>query len=437
VSTEEPMSIEDRVRTATRAGATLVRDICPMAAEPEKVRSRRRPAPLARRWGTWGIPLAAAAAVVLVALSLVAVRQFGASAPTSGGPATTAPATVPRYYVVLEMRGAAADGYTGNGDLIVGDDLTGKAIATVTPPHGVGFDSVQGASDDRTFVVRATNGKLVGTGTDIWYLLRITPGSPHPYRLTTLPITLPSSSPDGIAEALSPDDRELAVESLSAFSPSGTITRLALYSVSTGAELRAWTGKFGWGSGQETLSWLSDGRQLAFSDIPPGADLRGQLEIQMRILDVTGSGADLVTASRALLTLESPSSSPSNCWTMNLTPDGGTVVCGTQYAFADGGPGTAAGCANGGLEFTAYPVRTGKPVRVLYKYQYRGACHGGLSSPLWTDASATEIIGATQIDVANEGGRQAGQIGVIADGHIRLLKLPKSVSPTYYGIVAF
>ena len=56
---------------------------------------------------------------------------------------------------------------------------------------------------------------------------------------------------------------------------------------------------------------------------------------------------------------------------------------------------------------------------------------------LWTNASATEIIGATQIDIANQGGKQAGQLGVITDGHIHLLKLPKSVSPTYYGIVAF
>ena len=65
MSTEERMSIEDRVRAATRAGATLVRDIGPMIAEPEKVRFRRRPARPLRRLLSWGIPLAAAAAVVL------------------------------------------------------------------------------------------------------------------------------------------------------------------------------------------------------------------------------------------------------------------------------------------------------------------------------------------------------------------------------------
>jgi hypothetical protein len=54
MSAEDPMCIEDRVRTATRAGATLVRDIGPLAAEPERAGFRRRPAPSARRWGSWG-----------------------------------------------------------------------------------------------------------------------------------------------------------------------------------------------------------------------------------------------------------------------------------------------------------------------------------------------------------------------------------------------
>ena len=39
MSTEEPMSIEDRIRTATRAGATLIRDIRPLGRRPEQVAS--------------------------------------------------------------------------------------------------------------------------------------------------------------------------------------------------------------------------------------------------------------------------------------------------------------------------------------------------------------------------------------------------------------
>jgi hypothetical protein len=428
------MSIEDRIRTATRAGATLVRDIGPMAADPETVRARRLPAPAVRRWGTWGIPLAAAAAVALVAISLVAVRGADSGAPASHPVTPAAPTAAPRYYVAVDVAGTEVDGYTGTGRLIIGDDHTGTAIAAVAPPHGLKFAAVQGASDDRTFIVEATSTKqsAAGEGPETWYALRIAPGAARPYWLSQLPIKLPSSSPNSIGFALSPDGRELAVESVGEPSSSGDTVTLALYSASSGAELHAWTAsKLTPGMASGTLSWLAGGRQLAFTDVPPGA---GQSE-QLRTLDVTGPGTNLMTASNVVLTLKSPDASPSNCYSMHLSPDGGTVVCGTQYAFVDGGPGTNAGCANGGLEFTAYSVRTGKPVRVLY--QYRGACHNGISMVLWMNAAGTEIIGSIQTDIANEGGEHAGQVGVMSGGRIHPLKLPKSVPTDYYGIIAF
>jgi hypothetical protein len=436
VSTEEPMSIEDRIRTATRAGATLVRDIGPMAA-PEP--ARRRPAPAARRWGTWGIPLAAAAAVVLVAVSLVAVRQFGASAPsTTTGPGTSAPSTVPRYYAVLDEAQTGWTGTPDSGALIVGDDHTGEVIDTIRPPHGLHFVTLQGTSDDRTFVVLAANQAQPAPDYAL-YLLRIAPGTRHPYQLTKLSIKLPGSHP--VAYALSPDDRELAVESepsIASVGNVGNIVTLGIYSVSSGAKLRAWTADayIASGPGQDTLSWLADGRQLVFSAFQPGHNLSSPyLQNQLRTLDVTGSGTDLMTASRALLTVKTPISSPSDCWAMHVTPDGGTVICGTQYALYTGGAGTSAGCANGGLEFTAYSVRTGKPVRVMY--QYPGTCSDGQTFVLWTDTSARSIIGATEVNLTQESGKQSGQLGVISDGRIRLLKLPKSVSPTDYGTIAF
>jgi hypothetical protein len=442
VSTEEPMSIEDRIRTATRAGATLVRDIGPMAAQ-EPARLRRRPAPAARRWGTWGIPLAAAAAVVLVALSLVAVRQFGASAPATGGPATNGTATtVPRYYVDLDASDVTYTGLgpliKGDDALIVGDDVTGKAIATVKPPPGLHFDSVQGGSDDRTFVVLANPRGLSlagspGPGPETLYLLRIAPGTAHPYHLAKLPIKLQRFSAEVVAYALSPDDRELAVEWQNFFG--GQINRLAIYSVPSGAELRAWTtNKFIQGGGiQQTLSWLSGGRQLAFSTIPPGGG--GNQVVQMRTINVTGPGTNLRSASHVVLTVTNPISSPSSCWTMGLTPDGGTVTCATTYGFG-GLTGTDAGCANGGLEVTAYSARTGRPVRVLYKF--RDACSDGLAAVPWTDPSASYIIGATETDLPGATGMpHAGQLGVITDGHFRPLKLPKSVSWNDYLMVAF
>jgi hypothetical protein len=441
VSTEEPMSIEDRIRTATRAGATLVRDIGPMAADPEKVRFRRRPAPAARRWGSWGIPLAAAAAVVLVAVGLVAVRQFGTSAPATG-PATNGSATtVPRYYVDLDASDIA---YTGIGPvimggdaLIVGDDVTGKAIATVKPPPGLHFNSVQGASDDRTFVVMASRRiasiaeAADSPGPDTFYLLRIAPGTAHPYQLTRLPIKLPGSAAV-LAYALSPNDRELAVESQNGYG--GSAIRLAIYSVSSSAELRAWTtSKQAQSPGfQPTLSWLSDGRQLAFGNMPHGG---GAQVDQLRTIDVTGPGTDLLAASHVVLTVRYRPPNPSSCWTVELTPDGGTATCGTQYNYSTA-DGTNEGCANGGLEITAYSARTGRPVRVLYKF--RGACSDGLAAVLWTDSSARSIIAATETDLP--GGTNtphAGQIGVITDGRMRPLKLAKGVSLKDYLMIAF
>jgi hypothetical protein len=288
---------------------------------------------------------------------------------------------------------------------------------------------VQGASDDRTFVVKGDSTKP-GSSPDIaeftWYLLRIAPGTARPYQLTKLPVITPYA----LYYALSPDGRELAVESEDNVSSSSGVTTLALYSVSSGAELRAWTTHTSilWGSASSTLSWLSDSRHLAFSVVQASTPVGS---LQLRMLDVTGSGTDLIAASRALLEVTLTGSS--TCWTMRITPDGGTIVCGTQYAFMSGA-GSNAGCAQDGPGFTAYSVRTGKPVRVLYKY--RGPCSNGLSYVLWTDASARYVIGATEINPSSAD-THAGQLGVITGGHISLLKLPESMSFTDYPEVAF
>lgn len=445
MSTEERMSIEDRVRAATRAGATLVRDIGPMIAEPEKVRFRRRPARPLRRLLSWGIPLAAAAAVVLLALILVTARGTHSGAPAIGRsvaptasprPGGPSPSPVPRYFAALDQRETSSgSGGPLQTSMIVGDDVTGTAIATVNPPSGMQFLSVEGASDDRTFVViGASNPDMVP---DAWYLLRIAPGAARPYQLAKVPIKLAGGSNAYIlAYALSPDDRELAVESQQASHDSGaTTTTLAIYSVSSGAELRAWTtGGYSQELGYpDTLSWLAGGWQLSFSHIPPGRHDADQ--DQVRTIDVTGGGTDLLAASHVVLTVTDPPSSPSTCWTLTLTPDGGTVICGTQYNESTDERGTDAGCASAGLEFTAYSARTGKPVRVLYKYQ--GPCSNGETAVLWTDSSARYVIGVTETNLGSQDGGPGRQLGVISDGHIRLLKLPAGVRQANFLTAAF
>jgi hypothetical protein len=429
VSTDDQMSIEDRVRTATRAGASLIRDVRPLGA-PAPVRLRRRPEPAPRRWVTWAVPLAAAAAVAAIALTLVAIRQPGTPSPAASGSGTAAPATVPRYYAyAAPVADAHAGGY--DGPLIVGDDLTGKVIDTVSPPPGLVFTSVQGTSDDRTFVVMAAvNTATLGSPPYTWYLLRIAPGSARPYQLTKLPIKLGNTLAS--AYALSPDGRELAVES---HGSTGLGYTLGIYSVSTGAQLRAWTlpTKIAPGMAVTNPSWLPGGRQLVFSSIKFTDD--SAYYIQLRTLDVKGTGTDLMADSRALLTVHN--SGASACASLQITADGGTAICATWYDVYTG-PGSDAGCANGGLKFIAFPLTTPRHSRVLY--QYRGACTDGKSFTLWTDASANSIIGATWInpsDPNNDGKNEVRQVGVITGGHFRPLNIAKSVPPSDYIYLAF
>ncbi len=103
------MSIEDRVRAATRARTALVRDIRPLEF-PDELPARARRTRRARRWLNWGAPIAAAALVTALALILVMLRQAdgpqpGPAAPAPGASAASAAGSIPRYYVALAYTG--------------------------------------------------------------------------------------------------------------------------------------------------------------------------------------------------------------------------------------------------------------------------------------------------------------------------------------------
>lgn len=434
MSTDDQMSFEDRIRAATRAGASLIQDVRPLGA-PEPVRLRHRPAPAPRRWVSWGVPLAAAAAVLAVALTLVFVRSAGG--PAGSAPITPAAPAVPRYYVALDH---GAKGGVSAGPMMVGDDLTGQVIDTIAPPRGQDFLTVSGTSDDRTFVVLA--GHLATKSAPLsgaWYLLRIAPNTDHPYRLTKLPVALPVAPARrglGIPSyALSPDGRELAVGSMMLGTGNGMNIVLTIYSVASGAELHAWTGTTAEPDpGLGGVSWLSDGQHLAFTIGEDSSD--GDHFLQLRTLEVGGPVAGLLTASRVVLTV--PASGVETCESLPLTPDGTTAVCATQCAYLTNAGPAPGGCAAGGLNFTAYPLRPGARDRLLYVYQSPQNAYDGLTSVLWTDASGATVIGSTAINLsifdASEG---SGQVGVIRDGHFRPLKISKRVLPGDYGALAF
>ena len=250
---------EDRARAAMRAIAGTVHDAPPLqlaAARdpkqaPDEVRagehgSRRlglrrarsgtrqatRGSGRRRRWSVLA-PVAAAVTIVAVAVTLAIIRNIpnggvagpSSATPTAGSPAASgATATgVPGYYVA---RMQANWPY-----LVVGSTFTGKTIATVGAPAGVFLTAVYGAAaDDRTFIVTGVR-PGAGAGT-VWYLLRIAPGSNEAARLTPLPVPVRQSP---AVAALSPDGTELAV------ALPGSPATLRVYSVATGALLRAWS----------------------------------------------------------------------------------------------------------------------------------------------------------------------------------------------------
>ena len=417
------MSAENRVRAAAEATAASVRQIRPLAlpdtsavpAELRRQRSRRMPwisGALGKLTETWIIPLGAAAAVVALALTLVILRNPAPQGPTAVQPGTVAPAVtgIPRYYAVATH---------GNGQMvaikvIVADVYTGKALATVALPAinvTPGMNASVGVSataDDRSFVV----GRRDEWGDVDYFLVRIAPGTRQVATVTRLPI--PETSPGVLLGfAVSPDGKELA-----ALSVRGNGTTLRTYSVTSGATLRTWTTE-GWqyqgNRGPVTgVSWTADNLQVAFSTVVPNGQGPSYGSLEERIIGAAAPSGDLAAASRVAL------DAPSSCTSLLLTPDGGTVVCGTQVNYPPAR--TPVACAENAPAFVAYSVATGKLLRVLH--QYTGSCVWTMNIALWSDDSARHVIGESQTTFQGHPAQFSDRVGVAAAGEFAKFPLP-------------
>jgi hypothetical protein len=411
------VSVEDRLRTAARARADLVTDIRPL--ELPAARPRRVPfAPPSRRWISWLTPVAAAAVVVALAVTLASVRHSVQTPSVPVSPAVAAiEKTVPEYYAEI----------MSSSSLIVADDRTGAVLATLGPPAGATFAGVTAAADDRTFVLDTQD---PSDGTHTWYLLRIAPGTSNPTQLTRLPIpTLPGPDEiDGLA--LSPDASELAVffqpygsytmegqDKVLSGGPHGPFT-LRTYSLATGKALRTWTTPAGGGEAisntstafpdnEVNLTWTGDGRTLGFLFSPfttPAYE---------RTLNVTAAGTDLIADSRPVLAVDD---ALSDCeGGVMLTSDGATTICGVN-SYAPGG-----GCTAPKAEFALYPVSTGKLAGLLYRYQ--SLCATAEPSVIWA-RSAASAIGVLAIDGPK--GLISLTVGVLTPGKFTPLDVQQS-----------
>lgn len=464
-------TIEEEARAAMRAVAGSVTDAPPLRLDPArlalrqsaeagraddhalsalpgaaKLRGSGRPRTVGmRRFPGWLAPLAAAAAIVAIALSVVLLRihpnerVVPPTAPVSV-PAGSIPAgSVPRYFAEIDP---GVGWPNTSGGVLIADTYTGQTVATVTPPAGMTFQSVSGASDDRTFVLFVTP-YTAKWSTGQWYELRIAPGTAHPATLTRLPI---KPLPHVETMAVSESGRELAVVQTGANTTQPDV--LSIYSVATGQLLHAWTTRYGsrvlpyfaWNipgpvADWPVLTWVDGDRRIAYLGDPAPAPDGHSFTWTMRQLDVTAKGSSLQTDSQVVWTEQVPNSGRDKygCDLENplaVSPDGRSFVCAS---------GTGNGPGHRLMKWLVYTT-TGvdSPGRLLYRMESdmgsgSSGYGGGLSDSdnvLWSNQSGSALVVLWWRYVGNQ--VSDAHFGVISDGRFSPLPTGLITSPTFY-----
>jgi hypothetical protein len=444
---------EDLIRSTTHAIASTVREVPPLRLEPatdelrSPARAPRRPRGSGRqrrRW-SWAAPLTAAAVVVALAISLVLIKDIpnGSEVPPTPA-ASTGPGGLPRYFVALMQLAGDVNSGTQRNDIVVGDSLTGKTLATFAPPAHTAFESVTAAADDRTFVVFAvtsSNGKFTVSAKDptltgSWYEVRLAPGTADPARLSRLPIqplTEPVSTGgyvnvgvdyfiDTFASALSGSGKELAVPEKT---PHGLAVKV--FSVATGQLLHDWTtnGTFL----DPSLTWLNGDRELALG----GTSVTGQPGSRSTVMNATvhewpvaePDSGDLLADSKVVWgppRAEKGQNPFANCGPGLISADGKTFSCTTAGGSA----------ANDHLSFHTYPLTASTTATAQGRVDYQVMLQKERYIPevLWASPSGGTLIGALIPYLGSAASVANGlQIGVISHGKFTPLRLPPNLLP--------
>jgi hypothetical protein len=457
---------EDLIRSTTHAIAATVREVPPLRLEPfpDELRPparapRRLGGGRQRSWRSWTAPLTAAAVVVALAISLVLVRDIpNGGAVSSSGASSTSLGGAPRYYVALKQLAGETNSIIPRNDIVVGDSLTGKTLASFAPPARTAFVSVTAAADDLTFVVFAvtsstgsfdTASKAALTGS--WYEVRLAPGTAHPARLTPLPIkplTVPNSYVnigiggllDSYGSVLSGSGKELAV-------PEWVAPRelaVKVFSVATGQLLHEWTTNDSSVVQEPSLSWIDGDRKLALvsrsTSVQPNAKFAVD-NVTVREWPVAEpASGDLVAVSKLVWnvqTVKNPLTTVQLCvepvvgGPVLISADGKTFSCTTAGGW---GP-------TDHLSFHTYPLTasTTATAQGTIDYQVTYTNEGRyIPEVLWTSPSGDTLIGAlipyegTPAAVAN-----GVHIGVISHGKFTPLRIPASLASSTLTDIAF
>ncbi|MGH3298564.1 MAG: hypothetical protein ACRDP7_42915 [Trebonia sp.] len=444
---ETAAAMHDLARTVT--GAPPLRLTADTARlSPSRARHRAR---AARHWWPWLAPLTAAAAVAVLAIALVLIRDIPNGGVVPPNPATSIGASgAPRYYVAVQPAGGNMN---GSLVLVVGDSLTGTTLATIAPPSGVTFGGVSGAADDRTFVVQALARSGSATVSE-WFEVRLAPGTANPARLTPLPIkaqpapTASSGNPEAAAvarafpTALATTGQEIAVAEVTG---AGGMA-VKVFSVATGLVLHEWTshdpslsvsGDAAHGlDTAPTLTWIDGDRALALTTL--GQPTRsGTITVDrqtVRRLSVSGpASGDLIADSEVLRDVEvggheTPAASCGDLfdWPPLVSADGKTFTCSSLGAFFSY-PLTAGTTAVGHQDKIDHPVT---------QATVKGISVSGL---LWTSPSGDALVGewgASDNSIIPTVGHGL-QIGVISHGRFTPLRFPTGFTPVTGAFIAW
>jgi len=446
-------TLEDQIKAATRAEASTLREVRPLRLPPAPAAApARRPAPRGPRWRGWAAPLAAAAVVVALAVSLMLVKGLSNGRVVPPAAAQSTSAVVPTYYVALAAepgRPAGPEGAQANrpDQLVVGDTFTGRRVATIEPPAGTSFYGVTAAADDRTFVVDAVPDPVGAPAPNVFstrtfYLLRISPGASVPAQLTRLPIPVLSSDLSHLAMALSGSGRELAVVVQDQVKATATAS-LRIYSVASGKLLRSWStadgvdfsGPFIPGSdGNNGLSWVDDDRTMAFTVVSTG---RQAASLAVRVVRMNASGTDLFRDSSLVWRdqLSAPAndvpSGPLNCEAVGnttLVASGQAVVCAaSSYSERDD---------RVTLGWLSSPATTPSVGHTLYQVSIGAsswlAATRLQSDLLWAEPSGRTVVVFWTSLAGGSAAHLVGHVGVVSGG--RFTSLPSLPGGAYVNV---
>jgi hypothetical protein len=393
------------------------------------------------RWGSWLAPAAAAAAVLAVAFTLVAVRDMpGARPPAPAISPAGAPVSVPPYYLTFNQPRGDATIPVG---LVLGATLTGKKLATLQPPSGLSFAGVTGAADDRTFVADAHRDPYGVQGSwgrsRTWYLVRVVGvGSRVSLTMKKLPI---KPTPVGTlidSMTLSPDGTMLAVVSEPDSDNPDEQELVRVYSVATGAVLHSWTSpadrnppiEGGGGDGGDdnaTLAWVGDSALAFFEGVQTGPHTYADA---IRVLDLSRPDGGIQASSRTAVQVPTAGFSARPPFGCSPVFREDIVITGNGKSFVCGGSGASSAklpklyCLKQPtwniVAFAGVSLAGKKPLdRVLSGYRTGCSGYSVTGYAVWANATGSAVIGWMMFGDAN-----SERFGVFSNGSFRPLPIP-------------